>query len=52
MLNRTEKATHIRVDSDCCGRLQKIIAATGAKIVFSTFWREFDERGGRAEGRS
>ena len=40
VLNRTVKATHVRLDDDLCARLQRLVATTGAKIVLSTFWRE------------
>ena len=40
VLNRTVKATHVRLDDDLCARLQRLVTTTGAKIVLSTFWRE------------
>lgn len=42
VLNRAAKATHVRLDDDLTANLRRITAATGAKIVFSTYWREFD----------
>ena len=43
VLNRTMSATHIRLDDDLVERLRQLIAATGSKIVLSTFWRHFEE---------
>ena len=42
VLNRTVGATHIRLDADLVARFEEILARSGAQIVFSTFWREFD----------
>lgn len=39
VLNRTVKATHVRLDDDLCARLAAVAAAAGAKVVLSTFWR-------------
>ncbi|KAJ1463000.1 hypothetical protein M885DRAFT_430425 [Pelagophyceae sp. CCMP2097] len=42
VLNRTVHATHIRIDADLVSRLAAIVEASGARIVLTTFWREFD----------
>jgi hypothetical protein len=42
VLNRTIAATHIRLEEELVERLRAITAPTGASIVLTTFWREFD----------
>ena len=43
VLNRTKKATHIRIDADLVDLLRGLVEETGARIVLSTFWRHFTE---------
>lgn len=42
VLNRTISATHIRIEEELVDRLRAITAPTGAGIVLTTFWRQFD----------
>lgn len=42
VLNRTVSATHICLDEELVDRLRAITSATGASIVLTTFWREFE----------
>ncbi|KAL3930964.1 MAG: hypothetical protein SGBAC_011532, partial [Bacillariaceae sp.] len=41
VLNRHKHATHIRLDDDLVGRFRRLVEATGANIVLSTYWRHF-----------
>lgn len=43
VLNRTKHSTHIRLDSDLVSRLRRLVEATDADLVLSTFWRHFRE---------
>ena len=43
VLNRTVRATHVRLEPELCGRLAALVARTGARLVYSTFWREHAE---------
>ncbi|KAJ8609238.1 hypothetical protein CTAYLR_008071 [Chrysophaeum taylorii] len=43
VLNRTQSASHVRLDPDLVRKLRNICVRAGnVKIVLSTFWREFD----------
>ena len=42
VLNTTRTATHIRLDEERVLRLKRVLDQTGASIVLSTFWRNFD----------
>lgn len=42
VLNRTVGATHIRLDPDLVARLKTLVERTGAALVLSSFWREFE----------
>ena len=43
VLNTTRSATHIRLDEERVLRLKRVLDQTGAYIVLSTFWRNFDD---------
>ena len=43
VLNRTRHSTHVRVDDDLMANLKAVIERTGCVVVWSTFWRGFQE---------
>ena len=41
VLNRTKHGSHVRVDDDLMSNLLLLVKSTGARIIWSTFWRGF-----------